>query len=93
MAEFLACEMPKLPITGLDLKEAKVPPGRVMGIMSNLLKDRWKDSNFQLGKEDLLELVPTLVDAALEEEKRLRKVDKEKAKREKQARKRKSEET
>ena len=93
MAEFHACELPKLPITGFDLKQAEVPAGRVIGIVSNMLKDHWKDSNFQLGKEDLLHLVPDILDAAIEEEQRLRKADKEKNKREKLARKRKSEES
>ena len=65
----------------------------MIGIVSDMLKDRWKDSNFQLSKEELLEVVPTIIDEALEEEKRRRMADKEKARQEKLARKRKSEGT
>ena len=65
----------------------------MIGIVSDMLKDRWKDSNFQLSKEELLEVVPTIIDDALEEEKRRRMADKEKARQEKLARKRKSEGT
>ena len=65
----------------------------MIGIVSDMLKDRWKDSNFQLSKEELLEVVPTIIDDALAEEKRRRMADKEKARQEKLARKRKSEGT
>ena len=65
----------------------------MIGIVSDMLKERWKDSNFQLSKEELLEVVPTIIDDALAEEKRRRMADKEKARQEKLARKRKSEGT
>ena len=65
----------------------------MIGIVSDMLKDRWKDSNFQLSKEELLDVIPTIIDDAMEEEKRRRMADKEKARQEKVARKRKSEGT
>jgi len=79
LQEFESCDYPKMPVTGPDLKEAEIPPGRAMGIISNMLKERWKDSNFQLGKEELLQVVPTIMDQAIEQEKAMRKADKERA--------------
>ena len=83
-----------MPISGPDLIEAQVPKGRVMGILSNMLKERWKESNFQLTKEQLQNLIPDLIDIALEEERAIRKADKERAKADKEkakmAKKRKS---
>ena len=73
-----------MPISGPDLIEAQVPKGRVMGILSNMLKERWKESNFQLTKEQLQNLIPGLIDKALEEERVMRKVDKERAKADKE---------
>ena len=83
-----------MPISGPDLIEAQVPKGRVMGILSDMLKERWKESNFQLTKDQLLNMIPDLIDKALEEERVMRKVDKERAKADKEkakmAKKRKS---
>ena len=80
-----------MPISGADLIEAQVPKGRVMGILSNMLKERWKESNFQLTKDQLLNMIPDLIDKALEQDRAMRKVDKERSKAGKEkAKKRKS---
>ena len=80
-----------MPISGPDLIEAQVPKGRVMGILSDMLKERWKESNFQLTKDQLLNMIPDLIDKALEQDRAMRKVDKERSKAGKEkAKKRKS---
>lgn len=80
LTEFDATEFPKMPISGPDLIEAQVPKGRVMGILSDMLKERWKESNFQLTKDQLMNMIPDLIDQALEQDRAMRKVDKERSK-------------
>ena len=48
--------IPKLPVTGKDLKGIGVSQGPEMGGLLKLLKDKWKDSYFTMNKEELLEL-------------------------------------
>ena len=48
--------MPKLPVTGRELKGIGVVQGPEMGSLLKLLKDKWKDSYFTMNKEELLEL-------------------------------------
>ena len=48
--------IPKLPVTGKDLKGIGMSPGPEMGGLLKLLKDKWKDSYFTMNKEELLEL-------------------------------------
>jgi len=46
--------IPKFPVTGKDLKAAGVEPGIEMGKILSDLEKRWVDSDFLLGKKDLL---------------------------------------
>lgn len=48
--------VPKLPVTGKDLKAIGVAQGPEMGGLLNLLKNKWKESYFTLNREELLEL-------------------------------------
>ena len=48
--------LPKLPITGKDLKGIGVSQGPEVGSLLKLLKDKWKESYFAMNKEELLEL-------------------------------------
>ena len=48
--------MPKLPVTGKDLKVIGVGQGPEMGGLLKLLKNKWKESYFTLNREELLEL-------------------------------------
>ena len=54
-------EVPKFPISGFDLKQFNVKPGRQAGVILKRLKERWKSSNFISSKEELLASVPSLV--------------------------------
>ena len=54
-------EVPKFPISGYDLKEFDVKPGRQAGNILRRLREKWKDSNYLDTKEELLECVPNLV--------------------------------
>ena len=46
--------IPKLPVTGKDLKLAGFPAGPGMGRLLRQLHVRWKESYFTLGKEELM---------------------------------------
>ena len=46
--------VPKLPVTGKDLKLAGFPAGPGMGRLLRQLHVRWKESYFTLGKEELM---------------------------------------
>ena len=48
--------MPKLPVTGKDLKGIGVGQGPEMGGILKLIKTKWKESYFTLNREELLEL-------------------------------------
>ena len=48
--------MPRLPVTGKDLKGIGVVQGPEMGGLLNLLKNKWKESYFTLNREELLQL-------------------------------------
>ena len=48
--------MPKLPVTGKDLKAIGVGQGPEMGGLLKLLKNKWKESYFTMNREELLEL-------------------------------------
>ena len=47
-------KVPKLPVNGHDLKVAGFKAGTQMGSLLRLLKTKWKESYFTLGKEELL---------------------------------------
>ena len=49
--------VPVMPVNGKDLMAAGVPKGRKCGMMLAVLKKRWMDSGFEMGREALLEMV------------------------------------
>ena len=53
---------PIFPISGKDLKDYGCPPGKVFSTILDVLKNRWKESDFTMTKEDLIELLPTVVE-------------------------------
>ena len=54
-------EVPKFPVNGHDLKASGCPPGKFFAIVMKQLKEHWKDSNFQLDREGILEKLPEIV--------------------------------
>ena len=53
---------PIFPISGKDLKDYGCPPGKVFSTILDVLKNRWKESDFTMTKENLIELLPTVVE-------------------------------
>ena len=53
---------PKFPVGGKDLKDNGCPPGKLYSVLLDRLKSRWKESEFTLTKEELLILLPTIMD-------------------------------
>eukprot|EP00045_Choanoeca_perplexa_P011233 m.117993 g.117993 ORF g.117993 m.117993 type:complete len:444 (-) comp15557_c0_seq2:1148-2479(-) len=53
--------VPTFPVNGKDLKDKGVPQGPVMGSVIQELRTQWKQSRFQLQKDDLLDQVPGLL--------------------------------
>ena len=67
LQDFQAEEFPRLPIGGKDLKEAGCPPGPPIGTLMEKLKEEWKESDFSMDKDQLMALIPTLLDQVIEE--------------------------
>jgi len=61
--EFNSWDMPRFPVTGHHLKENGCPPGKAMSVVLTKLKDKWKESNFSLSLEALVELIPQVLDS------------------------------
>ena len=74
LQEWLLWEPPVFPVTGKDLMSYDVPKGRTYSFILDILKRHWKESDFKLSKENLLELIPD----ALEEVMRYQKEAKSK---------------
>ena len=56
-------EIPTFPVTGHDLVEAKCPKGKLMGITLRQLKQLWKDSNFKMDRDELLNNIAKVMDS------------------------------
>jgi len=48
-------DVPKFPVSGNDLMDRGYKPGKEMGTILTTMKNRWKDSNFAMTKDDLME--------------------------------------
>ena len=53
---------PRFPVTGYHLMEANVPKGPIFNKTLNSLKEIWKESNYTLGKDELMEMVQEIVE-------------------------------
>jgi len=62
-SQFSGWEIPRFPVTGNHLKEAGCPPGKIMSVVLDLLKQQWKESDFQMGMEILVEKIPAVLDS------------------------------
>lgn len=47
----------------IHLQDAGVPKGKTVGIIMKSLKDKWKDSDFLLSANELLEQIPKLLES------------------------------
>jgi len=61
--EFSTWEMPRFGVTGNHLKDAGCPPGKIMSIVLGKLKETWKDSDFEISLEELLDEIPKVLDS------------------------------
>ncbi len=65
LGDFVSWDPPRFPIGGKDLKDAGVPPGKLLGRYLELLKAVWFESDFSYDKEQLLSIeLPKLMDNA-----------------------------
>jgi len=55
-------EVPRFPVTGHHLKEAGCPPGKLMAVIMTQLKDAWKQSDFEMSVEKLVERIPNILE-------------------------------
>ena len=55
-------EPPRFPVNGHDLKLAGCPPGKYMSIVLQNLKNVWKQSEFKLSRDELLEKLPHVIE-------------------------------
>lgn len=67
LQEFCQWEMPRFPVTGQDMKEAGIPPGRSVGMVLEGLKEKWMDSEFNMTREQLIQVeLPQVMDSVSE---------------------------
>ncbi|GFO07355.1 tRNA nucleotidyltransferase (cca-adding enzyme) [Plakobranchus ocellatus] len=71
--EFPNIEMPQLPVTGHDLTQCEVPRGPKFAATLNELRRIWRESRYTLGKEELLQRIPEVLEALPQNVKKVRK--------------------
>ena len=61
LEEFANWTPPRFPITGYDLFNHKVPKGPVFAKTLNDLRQMWKESSYQMTKEELMDRIEEVV--------------------------------
>lgn len=61
VAQLLAWPIPVYPLSGQLLRANGCPGGIEMGLVQRKLRDQWKDSQFELTHEQLLERLPAAI--------------------------------
>ena len=64
LKEWVLWKPPVFPIGGKDLKDYGCTPGKTFSIILEILKNRWKESEFTMSKENLLVLLPVVIEEA-----------------------------
>ena len=62
LTEWLQWKPPLFPIGGKDLKEQGCPPGKIYSLLLDVLKNRWKESDFTMTRDELLVLLPSVME-------------------------------
>lgn len=57
LAELSRWSVPRFPVSGHDLRRLGVTSGKEIGTTLQELRDVWKKSRYQLGKEELLSTI------------------------------------
>ncbi|XP_040571341.1 CCA tRNA nucleotidyltransferase 1, mitochondrial isoform X1 [Lepeophtheirus salmonis] len=60
--EFDKWKPPTFPINRYDLISAKCPKGQLISIITDKLKVIWRDSNYTMGRKELLNEIPNILD-------------------------------
>ena len=63
LQEFITWTVPRFQVTGNHLKEAGCPPGKIMSLVLSRLKEEWKQSDFNIELENLIQKIPTVIDS------------------------------
>lgn len=61
-------QVPRLPVTGMDIIEVGCPKGRLVSIVTYKLKQIWKKSNFTATKEELMAKVEEVLENSHDKE-------------------------
>lgn len=56
-----AWQVPRFPVDGTMLKQHNCPTGKLMGTIINRLKEEWVKSEFKSTSEELLKLLPKVL--------------------------------
>lgn len=59
--------IPIYPLNGQTLLANGCPPGKTMGAVQSQLRDLWKDSAFVMSRDELLERLPDVVKAVVDD--------------------------
>ena len=59
-------KVPSLPVSGKDLKAAGFQTGPEMGRVIKRLRQRWKESHFSLGRDELVQIALEMADSSME---------------------------
>lgn len=71
--EFPKCKLPIFPVTGHDLTKNAVPRGPKFAWTLNELRKIWKESEYKLTTEDLVKHIPSVLENAPKNVKKIRK--------------------
>jgi len=61
--QFAEWTIPRFPVTGTHLKEAGCPPGKIMSVVLDRLKQVWKESGFEAEAATLMVELPAVLDS------------------------------
>ncbi|CAG4954076.1 unnamed protein product [Parnassius apollo] len=59
---FVKWDIPRFPMNGKILKDNGVPPGKMYGPIINKLKDIWIENEYKQTAEDLVKLIPSIIE-------------------------------
>ncbi len=55
-------EVPKFPVNGHDLVSQGCPKGKMMSVIMKKLREMWKQSDFEMGHDELVASIPKVLD-------------------------------
>ncbi|XP_013184983.2 CCA tRNA nucleotidyltransferase 1, mitochondrial isoform X2 [Amyelois transitella] len=73
LEQFNKWNIPKFPVSGKDLKENNVPPGKMYGLIISKLKEMWVENEYKQTSGDLVKFIPTIIEE-LDKQKKIKQV-------------------